>query len=168
MPKILSSGITQWSGTVDPMLLIYAVPLATGAMLTALLIDIHTAIVFTVITSLVSGVWLDNPLYSIYVFASGLTAAFGVIRCKKRSAIWRAGLYVSLVNVSTALMITLFEGHILSIDPLIILGAALANGIVVAMLVSALLPPFEHLFNLRFIPDKVFVQDYQKQTNNKE
>jgi len=141
-------GFTQWSGTVDPMLLIYAVPLATGAMLTALLIDIHTAIVFTVITSLVSGVWLDNPLYSIYVFASGLTAAFGVIRCKRRSAIWRAGIYVSLVNVSTALMITLFEGHILSIDPLIILGAALANGIVVAMLVSALLPPFEHLFNL--------------------
>ena len=140
-------GFTQWSGS-DPSLLIYALPLATGAMLTALMIDIHTAIIFTVITSLVSGIWLDNPLYSIYVFASGLTGAFGVIRCKRRSAIWRAGLYVSLVNVCTALMITLFRGHILSIDPLIMLGAALANGIVVAMLVSALLPPFEHLFSL--------------------
>lgn len=141
-------GFTMWVGTVDPALIVYAVPLATGAMLIALLIDIHTAIIFTVITSLISGLWLNNPLYSIFVFASGLSGAFGVIRCRKRSAIWRAGLYVSLVSVFTALVITLSKGEFLTVAPLVVATAAFLNGIIVVMLVSALLPLFEYLFNL--------------------
>lgn len=141
-------GFTKWLGTVDPFLLVYMAPLATGSMLTALLIDIHTAIVFTVITSLIAGLWLSSPLYSIFVFASGLTAAFGVIRCKKRSSIWSAGLSVSLICVLTSLIITLFKGQILSTDPLVATGSAFLNGIIVATLVSALLPLFEYLFKL--------------------
>ncbi len=141
-------GFTKWLGTIDPFLLVYAVPLATGSMLSALLIDIHTAIVFTVITSLLAGLWLNNPLYSIFVFASGLTAAFGVIRCRKRSAIWKAGLSVSLVSVCTALIITLFKGQLLTVEPFIAAGSGFLNGIIVIMLVSALLPIFEYVFNL--------------------
>ncbi|GBE41185.1 MAG TPA: HDIG domain-containing protein [Nitrospirae bacterium] len=141
-------GFTKWLGTVDPSILVYAIPLATGSMLAALLIDIHTAIVFTVITSLIGGLWLGNPLFSIYVFASGLTAAFGVIRCKKRSAIWRASLLVSLVSLFTVLSIALFSGEFLTIDTLRIAGTAFINGILVATLVSALLPLFEYLFKL--------------------
>ncbi len=141
-------GFTKWLGTVDPSILVYAIPLATGSMLAALLIDIHAAILFTVITSLIGGLWLGNPLFSIYVFASGLTAAFGVIRCKKRSAIWRASLLVSLVSLFTALSITLFSGDFFTIDTIRIAGTALINGILVATLVSALLPLFEYLFKL--------------------
>src|SRR4030067_2437777 len=90
-------GFSIWLGNIDHQLTIYAIPLATGAMLAALLIDIHTAIVFSVITSLLAGIWIGSPFYSVFTFPSGLTAAFGVIRCKKRSAIWRAGFFVSLV-----------------------------------------------------------------------
>jgi putative nucleotidyltransferase with HDIG domain len=144
----VSEGFTTWLGTVDPFLPVYAVPLATGAMLAALLIDIHTAIVFTVITSLIAGVWLNSPLYAIYVFASGLTAAFGVIRCKKRSSIWKAGLTVGAVSMFTALAITLIRGQIVSLEPIMAVGFALLNGIIVITLVSALLPLFEYSFNL--------------------
>ncbi len=141
-------GFTTWLGAIDPFLLVYAIPLATGSMLAALLIDIHTAILFTVITSFMAGMWLNNPLYPVYVFASGLTAAFGVIRCKRRSAIWRAGLSVSAVGMLTALMITIFRGELFYLEVIAICGAALFSGILVATLVSALLPLFEHLFNV--------------------
>ncbi|MBI4682942.1 MAG: HDIG domain-containing protein [Nitrospirae bacterium] len=141
-------GFTFWVGTVDPSLVVYAVPLATGSMLVALLIDIHTAIIFTVLTSLIAGLWLNSPLYSIFVFVSGLTGAFGVIRCRKRSAIWRAGFSVSLVCVFTALIITIFKGEILTIAPLVTASSAFFNGIIVVTLVSALLPLFEYLFKL--------------------
>ena len=141
-------GFTKWIGTVDPNLLVYAIPLATGCMLTALLIDIHTAIVFTVITSLIAGLWLNSPLYSIFVFASGLTASFGVISCRKRSAIWRAGFMMSLVCFLTALMITLFKSELISIAPLITGASALLNGIIVVILVSAFLPLFEYVFKM--------------------
>ncbi|RJQ15007.1 MAG: HDIG domain-containing protein [Nitrospiraceae bacterium] len=141
-------GFIKFVGTVDPLFAAYAVPFATGSMLAALLIDIHTAIVFTVITSLLSGLWLNDPLYSIFVFASGLAGAFGVIRCKKRSAIWRAGLYVSLVSLSTALVISLFREQLFDAGSLTVAGSAFSNGFIVAILVSALLPLFEYLFKL--------------------
>jgi len=135
-------------GTIDPSLFIYAIPLATGTMLAALLIDIHNAIVFTFITSLIAGLWLNNPLYSIFTFAAGLTAAFSVIRCKKRSAIWRGGLFVGLVCVSVSLMINLAHGELLKIGTIISMGTAFLNGIIVAILVSALLPLFEYFFKI--------------------
>ncbi len=144
----VAEGFTKFLGTVDLFLPVYAIPLATGSMLAALLIDIHTAIVFTVITSLIGGLWLNSPLFSIYVFASGLTAAFGVIRCKKRSSIWRAGLAVSGVSLFTALTITLIRGEMVSLEPLVVTGFALMNGIAVATLVSALLPLFEYSFKV--------------------
>ncbi|MBI5739928.1 MAG: HDIG domain-containing protein [Nitrospirae bacterium] len=144
----VSQGFTKLAGTFDPSLTVYAVPLAMGSMLAALLIDIHTAIVFTVITSLLAGLWLNDPLYSIFIFASGLTGAFGVIRCKKRSAILRAGFYVGLVSLSTALVISLFREQFFTVDSIFVAAFAFSNGIIVATLVSALLPLFEYLFKL--------------------
>jgi len=141
-------GFTRWLGSIDPALPIYAIPLATGSMLAALLIDIHTAIVFTVITSLVAGLWLGNPSYSIFTFAAGLTAAFGVIRCRRRSAIWRAGVFVGIVCVATGLIVTLLNERLLTVNTLISTGFAALNGLIVATLVSALLPLFEHFFKL--------------------
>lgn len=141
-------GFTTWLGNIDPQLPIYAIPLATGSMLAALLIDIHAAIVFSVITSLLAGIWTGNPFYSIFSFVAGLTAAFGVIRCKKRSAIWRAGFFVGLVCMLTSLIIILLQGQLLTMDAPIALGLAFLNGLIVATLVSAFLPLLEHIFKL--------------------
>jgi len=141
-------GFTMWFGNINPQLPIYAIPLATGAMLTALLIDIHTAIVFSVITALLAGIWIGNPFYSIFSFAAGMTGAFGVIRCKRRSAIWKAGFFVGLVCGFTSLMIIFFQGQMLTMDAPIAAGLAFLNGLIVATLVSAFLPLLEYLFKL--------------------
>ncbi len=135
-------------GGVDPMLPIYLLPLAIGPMLAALLIDIHTAILLAVVTSLLAGLWLNSPIYPIYNFAAGITAAFGVIRCKRRSAIWRGGLYVSLVSAFTAVAISLLNNTFFSLDTPVILALSILNGLQVAILVSALLPVFEKFFKL--------------------
>lgn len=139
-------GFSEWLGNIGPQLLIYAIPIAAGPMLTALLIDIHTAIVVSVITSLLGGLWLGNPSYSIFSFVAGVTGAFGVIRCKKRSAIWRAGFFVGLASVFTSLTIALLRGKLLSVEAPLGAGFAFLNGIIVATLVSAFLPLFEHFF----------------------
>jgi putative nucleotidyltransferase with HDIG domain len=141
-------GFTVRVGNIDPQLTVYALPLALGAMLTVLLIDIHTAIVFSVITSLLAGIWIGNPFISVFHFVASLTAAFGVIRCKRRSAIWRAGLFVCLVSFYTVSIILLIQGQLLTFDAPIALGFAFLNGLIVATLVSALLPLLERMFNL--------------------
>lgn len=141
-------GFVRWFGKADPSVVIYAIPLATGSMLTALLIDIHTAIVFTVITSLISGLWLNNTSYSLFIFAIGITSAFGVIRCKRRSAIWRAGIFVSLVAVAMSIIMMLLKERLFNLETSAVLAAALSNGVIVAMLVSAILPLLEYLFKI--------------------
>jgi putative nucleotidyltransferase with HDIG domain len=139
---------TLWLGAIDPLIPIYIIPLATGSMLAALLIDIHTAILLTVVTSLLAGLWLNSPIYPIFNFVAGITAVFGVISCKRRSAIWRGGLYVSIVCAFTALAISLLNNTFLSLGTPIILGLSILNGLLVAIFTSAMLPVFEKFFKL--------------------
>jgi putative nucleotidyltransferase with HDIG domain len=141
-------GFTLWLGHSETQWIMYAIPLATGSVLAALLIDIHTAIVFSVITGLLAGVWFSNPFYTIFSFAAGLTGSFGVIRCKRRSAIWKAGLFAGIVGFFTALIIQYIQGQVFAVTTPLVLGLAFLNGLIVATLVSAFLPLFEYLFKL--------------------
>ncbi|MBI5043474.1 MAG: PhoH family protein, partial [Nitrospirae bacterium] len=80
--------------------IIFAIPVVIGPMLTAILFDIHIAIVFSFINSLFMGVLIrEEQFYVIFSFIGGIVAAFSVIQCKKRSALQRAGLFVGLINI---------------------------------------------------------------------
>ena len=60
----------------------FGIPIAAGAMLIMLLFDFHTAIVSSVVLSLLAGLWHGEPSYTIYVFVGCLTAAFTIIGCR--------------------------------------------------------------------------------------
>jgi len=125
---------------------LYGIPVPMGAMLVTLIFDFHTAIIFSFIISIMTGIWLNNPLYTVYAFMGSLTAAFSVIRCKRRSALLKGGLYVSAVNVLTAGVLLLFEGNLLApMAPHAFIFAAM-SGIMVAAIVSLLLPVIEYVF----------------------
>ncbi len=104
----LSKGI----GSIEPDTAVFGMPIAAGAMLVTLLFDFHTAITFSFTISLLTGYWLNDPLYPIYTFVGSLTAAFSVIRCKKRSALLRGGFYVALTNVFIALILLISRGDV--------------------------------------------------------
>src|SRR4030066_1447664 len=91
---------------------IFGMPLPAGAMLITLLFDFHMAITFSFTVSILIGLWLHDASYVVYAFVGSLTAAFSVIRCRKRSALIWGGLYVVLVNVFTVIIILLFEGEL--------------------------------------------------------
>ncbi len=127
---------------------LFGIPLPIGAMLTTLIFDFHTAIIFSFVMSLLTGIWLENPLFNVYVFIGSLTAAFSVIKCKKRSAIIKGGVYVSAVNIITAVIIMLLMENISSLDaPSSILFAGI-SGILVASIVSVVLPFLEYAFSI--------------------
>src|SRR5208337_2997374 len=114
---------------------LFGIPIPVGAMLVTLIFDFHTAIIFSFVTSIMTGIWLNNPLYTVYVFIGSLTAAFSVIRCKKRSALLKGGMYVSAVNVFTAGVLLLFQGNLLApMAPHAFIFAAM-SGIMVAAIV---------------------------------
>lgn len=127
----------------------FGIPIAAGAMLITLIFDFHLAISFSFVMSLLSGVWLGNPYMSVYAFVGSLTAAFAVLRCRRRSTLIRAGVYVCIANVLTSSMILLLQGQLLSpAAPFTLMFATLA-GISVIAIVSSILPIIEYAFGLR-------------------
>jgi putative nucleotidyltransferase with HDIG domain len=126
---------------------IYGLPIPLGAMIVKLIFDFHTAITFSFAISLLAGILFNDPLYTVYVFIGSLIAAFGVMRCKKRSDLIKGGLYVSLVNVMTASIVILLKGEI-SLTSSSVLFFAFLSGLIVSVTVFFLLPLIEYLFSI--------------------
>ena len=135
-------------GFIDPKSVRYGIPVAAGAMLIALLFDFHTAIVFSFTIALFTGYWLNDALYPIYTFVGSLTAAFSVIRCKKRSALLRGGLYVTAVNVLIVLIVYLSRDELFTSVVPSALTFAIFAGIATSAIVSLLLPFLEYAFKV--------------------
>ncbi|TAL22156.1 MAG: HDIG domain-containing protein [Nitrospirae bacterium] len=127
---------------------LFGIPIPVGAMLVTLLFDFHTAIVFSFIVSLLSGLWLHDSIFSVYAFVGSLTAAFSVIRCKKRSALLRGGFYVGVVNAVTTSFLLLFAGEFFTAKAAASVMFALSSGISVVAVVSVMLPLLEYIFKV--------------------
>lgn len=144
----LLQNLSRGIGSIAPDTAIYGIPIAAGAMLVTLLFDFHTAITFSFTISLLTGYWLNDPLYPVYTFVGSLTAAFSVIRCKKRSALLRGGFYVAGTNVLIALIILTTRGELEVIKVFSSVVFAVFAGISVSSLVSVLLPFLEYAFKI--------------------
>lgn len=127
---------------------IYALPVASGAMLVMLLFESHTAIMFSFVVSLLAGLWLRDASYAFYVFMGSLTAAFSVIRCKKRTEILKGGAYLLGINVLAVITILLFGGELFRAGAPYSVVFAAASAVGVIAVVSLSLPVLEYLFGV--------------------
>lgn len=126
----------------------FALPVAAGAMLTALLFDFHIALVFSFVASILLGVSFRGDVFmSIYYFLGSITAAFYVIQCKKRTAVLRASALMGLVSIVAIIAIDLYRGEIMT-RGVYDIAAGVMGAFAVSMLVSASLPFFETMFDI--------------------
>jgi len=135
-------------GLSPPETAIYGMPIAAGAILVALIFDFHTAIIFSFITSLSTGLWAGESTYPIYAFVGSLVGAFSVMKCSKRTDILKGGLYVSAANLFTLLGILLFTDRLFSNYSTTALIYAASSGIIISSVVSLLLPIIEPTFKV--------------------
>ncbi len=146
--EYLFQNLSKGLGFVSPDTVIYGIPIAAGAMFVTLLFDFHTAITFSFSISLLTGYWLHDAYYPIYTFVGSLTAAFSVIRCKKRSAILKGGFYVACVNILIAVILLLSQRMLFTSQAPFALVFALFSGVIVSSIVSLLLPLIEYAFKI--------------------
>ncbi|MBF0319120.1 MAG: HDIG domain-containing protein [Nitrospirae bacterium] len=139
---------TRGFGLQEQKTIIYGLPVQAGAMLVVLLFDSHTAIIFSFIISILSGIWQNDAYYTFYVFAGSIIAAFSVIKCKKRSDLLKGGLYVSIANVISVLVFSMFSSNrtLEIIIPSLIF--ALTSGITISAFTSIALPVLESVFKV--------------------
>jgi cyclic-di-AMP phosphodiesterase PgpH len=133
---------------LDIMTIGFMLPVAAGAMLTSLLLDFHLALGFSFVVSLLLGIlYSGEPLIPVYYFVGSIAAALSVIRCKKRTALLKAGALTALVNLLAIFGVDLYRGELWNRGAYD-LGAGVICAIAVSTIVSALLPFFETVFDI--------------------
>jgi len=137
----------------------YIVPVAGGGMLTRILVNSETALVWVLCTSVLLGLMMDHQvMYTVFFIISGLTGAGGIAHTKERVNVLRAGVVTGLVNAAGALLINLLQVHLGhsqawgTVDPAWDMFFAFMGGNLSAIIVLGLVPMFE-LFG--------FVTDYK-------
>src|SRR5512143_275127 len=126
----------------------FALPVSAGAMLTCLLLDFHLALGFSFIVSILLGIlFRGDPFIPIYYFLGSIVAALSVIRCKKRTAVIKAGALTGLVNIVVIACIDLYGGD-LAARAAADLGAGFLGAMAVIAIVSVTLPFFEAVFDI--------------------
>jgi putative nucleotidyltransferase with HDIG domain len=134
--------------TLDAATVGFALPVASGAMLVSLLLDFHLALAFSFIVSLLMGmVFPGDPFMPLFYFTTSIMAALHVIRCKKRTAVIRAGGMTALVSFVAIIGIDLYHGQLIG-RGLFDLGAGFLGAALTATIVTVTLPFFEAVFDI--------------------
>ncbi|NLN53399.1 MAG: HDIG domain-containing protein [Firmicutes bacterium] len=132
----------------------YLVPVAMGAFLIAVLLNAELAVLMTLAFSVFVVLIAGNDFrYMLAALFGGLVASFSVTDLSRRSDITKAGFYVAAVNVLAVFGLFLYTGNLrFGYDILREFGvsifAAVANGLVSAVMAIGLLPYLESGFGL--------------------
>lgn len=135
-------------GIENPLIHYFGIPLAIGAAIVVMIFDFHTAIIFSLVISLITGIWIKNSLFPLYVFITCLTVAFSLVRVRKRSDIITAGFYVVLVTIISSLSILFIKEEVNFESVYFLTVFSFINGFSVSSLCFLFLPALEKLFKI--------------------
>ncbi len=126
---------------------LYAIPFATGTMIVGVMINRNMALIFSIFSAFLISFLFDNkvamPLFSLL---GSMTACYHIVHCRKRTAFFKAGLFLGFVNMVVILALALLNGAIASTDTLIELGMGFFGGILTGTVVAGITPILETLF----------------------
>ncbi|PZD93933.1 metal-dependent phosphohydrolase [Paenibacillus sambharensis] len=153
--NLLTMSIISMIQTIELSYIGYLAPAALGAILIALLLDTHLAMVCSLLFATIGSIMfnLDNDhlfdfRYGFVIAVVSFAAIFAVHRASQRSTILKAGIMVSLFGTVSVLTLLMF-GDALPRTELIYAGSfAFASGLLTAVLVIGLMPFFEISFGI--------------------
>ncbi|MBJ6363110.1 HD family phosphohydrolase [Paenibacillus sp. GCM10012307] len=133
----------------------FLAPVAMGAMLITLLLDVHLALISSILFATLGSILFNVHQGQIFDFKFGFVfivvsfaAVFSIHRASQRSTILKAGIMVSLFGSIASLAVLLFNQPIDSSQMLYTVGFSFASGLLTAVLVVGLMPFFEVSFGI--------------------
>ncbi|MFO7987421.1 MAG: HDIG domain-containing protein [Desulfatiglandaceae bacterium] len=127
--------------------LLFAIPVASGAILISIFHGIRVAASFSLIISILAALVVDGRIeFFMYFFISSLVGASGVKVYRERGIFIKAGLKVGVCNVVLALSIAALYGTLFTGEAAVAMGAALLGGILVGVISTGILPLIEMSF----------------------
>ena len=128
----------------------FAIPFATGAMLVGIFINRSVALIFSIYSSFLAVFLFEGDIsMMLFAFLGSVAASYQISHCKQRSAFFKIGFLLGLLNSATILSLCLFSPSVSIISSITIikLCMGLVGGIVSGIFVAAVTPLFETLFN---------------------
>lgn len=134
----------------------YLAPVAIGAMLIAMLLDMSLAYFCSILISVLASVIFNVQPNSVFDFTFGFfaivvsyVAIFATHRAGQRSTLLKGGIMVSLFGCLTVFMLILLGGEPWkNVETLYAIGFAFASGLLTAVLVIGIMPFFEATFGI--------------------
>lgn len=124
----------------------YILPLSIFPMLVILLYrDLELAIIFSIVLSILAGLFNAEDLYlTIVLLIGSVSSILFVWQARRRSKIIAAGFFVGLIQALAMLTLFSFFGR----QTLQLCFLPFLNGLIASFFVASILPVFEYLFNV--------------------
>jgi len=132
--------------------LLYAMPVACGAMLISIFQGMNLAVISSLIISVLASLITGGRVeFFVYFLISSLVAAHGVQNCTERGILIKTGLRVGLINIVLSLSIEMIDGSFYTIQSVVASLSGFVGGILVGIIGTGILPLVEMSF--RFTTD---------------
>ena len=133
----------------DPFILYYGIPLAFGAILITLLVDINLGLISSMILTLIAGLFLGSMDIAAYITIGCIAGIYSIRQYKDRAAILKSGLTIGVANILALIALGLLrQSPVGFTEALGIAALALMNGVFASALASMLLPALESIFRV--------------------
>ncbi len=127
--------------------LLFAMPVACGAMLISIFQGINVAIAFSLVISVLASLITGGRVeFFVYFFISSLVAAFGVRNCSERGILIKTGLKVGLIHIVLSLCVEMIYGSLYTTEALIASAFGFLGGILMGIIATGILPLVEMSF----------------------
>ncbi len=144
---LVSGEIARGFHHFGPRVLLFVIPVASGAMLISIFQGIKVAASFSLVVSVLSCLIVDGRVgFFVYFFTGSLVAASGVTQCRERGVFIRTGLKVGLCNMILALCIEVLYGSFFTLETGLACCSAFMGGILVGIVATGILPLVEMTF----------------------
>ncbi len=148
MGFFLADAVNQTFPSISAEVFYFSIPFGVGAMLVAILINHNIATLFTVFTLFLVGILFDGNISMLLYFFVGSIAVVNYLReCRKRSAFFRAGLYLGAANCLSIVIITILSGDLTIADNFLKLTMGFIGGIASGFIVAGMTPVLETIFD---------------------
>ncbi|MGD2124516.1 MAG: HDIG domain-containing protein [Desulfobacteraceae bacterium] len=139
----LARGFASFSSTA----LLFAVPVATGAMLISVFQGPVMAVTFSLLISVLSSLVTGGRVeFFVYFFISSLVAAYGVRNCNERGILIKTGLIVGLINIVLAFAVEMIYGTFFSLESIMSAACGFTGGLLAGVIATGILPLVEMSF----------------------
>ena len=139
----LARGFDAFSSTA----LLFAMPVATGAMLISIFQGTAMAVTFSLIIAVLSSLLTGGRVeFFLYFFVSSIVAAYGVKHCHERVILIKTGLMVGLINTALAVAVIMIYGSLYSFEALTAAACGFFGGLLSGVIATGILPLIELSF----------------------